>query len=96
MKSLPKPIKFEWDKGNIDKNWEKHTVDYKEAEEVFFNKPKLLNDKVHSQSEERYVALGETNKTRTLFISYTIRNRKIRVISARDMNRKERGYYEKK
>lgn len=96
MKNLPKPIKFDWDEGNTEKNWKKHKVHYREAEEVYFNKPQLLKDKVHSQDEVRYVALGKTNKTRTLFISYTIRDRKIRVISARDMNKKERRYYEQK
>ncbi|MBU1071048.1 BrnT family toxin, partial [Patescibacteria group bacterium] len=45
--------------------------------------------------EKRFRSLGRTNKNRKLFISYTIRNQKIRIISARDQNKKERRIYEK-
>ena len=87
---------FEWDDGNLTKNWIKHQVSTIECEEIFFNLPLLLaNDKKHSQEEERYYVLGQTNAGRTLFISFTIRTNKIRVISARDMSRKEREIYAK-
>lgn len=77
---------FSWDKGNKDKNWLKHKVDFRECEEVFFNKSlKIFADKTHSQNEKRYVAYGKTVKQRKLTIIFTIRNNKIRVISARDM-----------
>lgn len=85
---------FDWDKGNIEKNWEKHRVSYLECEEVFFNQPLVVQeDDVHSESENRYYAVGKTNDDRHLFIIFTIRDKKVRVISARDMNRKERRRY---
>lgn len=96
MKILPEPIAFEWDKGNIDKNLTKHDVTNQEAEEVFSNRPLLLNeDKNHSSQEVRYQALGETHQKRLLFVSFTTRSQKVRLISFRDMNIKERGEYEK-
>ena len=86
---------FEWDEGNITKNWESHGVTHIECEEVFFNIPLVMNvDEPHSIKESRYYALGKTSSGRPLFLVFTIRNEKIRVISARDMNRKERKIYE--
>ena len=96
MAKLPSPRAFEWDKGNIDKSWKKHQVHFKEAEEIFFNKPlKTFKDIEHSQLEDRFVALGRTDKKRQLHIVFTIRNEKIRIISARDQNKKERKLYAK-
>ena len=87
---------FEWDEGNQTKNWIKHQVSTSECEEVFFNLPLLLADDVqHSQEEKRFYVLGQTNAERKLFISFTIRTNKVRVISARDMSRKERQVYAK-
>ncbi len=87
---------FEWDDGNRIKNWTKHQVSTSECEEVFFNLPLLLVDDVpHSQVEKRFYGLGQTNAGRKLFISYTTRTNKIRVLSARDMSRKERRTYAK-
>ena len=97
MKKLPVPVSFDWDKANINKNWERHKVNYKEAEEIFVNKPlKTFRDKKHSQKEFRFTALGITNKKRRLYVSFTIRDKKIRIISARDQSRKERRLYEEK
>ncbi|MFV1917424.1 MAG: BrnT family toxin, partial [Patescibacteria group bacterium] len=88
---LPAPLSFDWDKGNLEKNWKRHKVHFKEAEEVFFNKPlKIFPDKKHSTKERRFQALGITNNRRNLTIFFTIRDSKIRVISARDQNKKER------
>mgnify|MGYP001608841903 CR=1 FL=1 len=85
---------FDWDEGNIGKNWDKHQVSPFECEEVFFNKPLIAaNDEKHTKNEERYVVLGITRRERLLSIIFTIRGNKIRVISARDMNKKERGWY---
>jgi len=96
MKAI-KIIGFDWDEGNKDKNYQKHKVSFKEAEEVFFNRPlKVFKDKKHSQVEERFIALGKTDSGRKLFIAFTIRKKKLRVISARDQSRKERKIYEKK
>jgi uncharacterized protein len=89
-------VKFEWDSGNSNKNWGKHFVKNEEAEEVFFNMPLLVAEDVkHSAKESRFFCLGQTNSSRSLFISFTVRARKIRIISARDMNKKERKIYEK-
>ena len=86
---------FIWDKGNIEKNWERHKVSHIECEEVFFNIPFVVKeDTSHSKIEERYYALGQTDNGRLLFMVFTIRDNKIRVISARDMSRKERKIYE--
>jgi hypothetical protein len=87
---------FDWDQGNIEGNRDRHKVSFIECEEVFFNRPRVVaEDTGHSKSEGRYYALGGTSDGRPLFVIFTIRNNKIRVISARDMNRKERrGYRE--
>jgi uncharacterized DUF497 family protein len=87
---------FDWDSGNARKN-EKHGVNQPEAEEVFFNQPLLLLDDLrHRDQEARYHALGKTLDGRRLHVTFTLRNRgtRIRVISARDMHRKERSIYE--
>lgn len=94
---LPKPVSFDWDKGNIDKNWGKHKVHYKEAEEVFLNRPLMVfPDIKHSILEKRFQALGITDDKRKLSIFFTIRNKKIRIISIRNQNKKEREKYAKK
>ncbi len=96
MKILPEPLVFEWDNGNIDKNWIKHRVHKQEIEAVFSNEPLLIVEDVkHSQIEIRFQALGKTDEGRRLFLSFTIREEQIRIISARDMNRKEEIIYEK-
>ena len=87
---------FNWDDGNARKN-DKHGVSMAEAEQVFFNAPLLLlEDSAHSQQEPRLHALGKTDDGRTLHITFTLRQSGtwIRVISARDMHRKERVIYE--
>jgi uncharacterized DUF497 family protein len=92
-----KPLEFEWDEDNKDKNWEKHKVDFRECEEIFFNKPvRFFPDPKHSKKERRLVAYGITNEGRRLTTVFTIRNKKIRVVSARDMSKKERRIYEQK
>ncbi|PIS15604.1 hypothetical protein COT62_02800 [Candidatus Roizmanbacteria bacterium CG09_land_8_20_14_0_10_41_9] len=89
-------VEFEWDSGNRDKN-RKHGVENFESEEVFFdNKRFIFKDHIHSGKEERFKLLGKTKKGRLLFVVFTIRKRKVRIISARDVNRKEVGLYEKK
>jgi uncharacterized DUF497 family protein len=86
---------FQWDKGNGLKNWLKHRVSESEAEQVFFNQPFLLvMDDGHSEDEARYRVLGYTDGKRLLFIVFTVRKSLIRIISARDMNKKERLGYE--
>ena len=97
MIDLAKITSFDWDEGNARKN-EKHGVSTAEAEQVFFNTPLLvLEDSKHSVLESRFHALGKTDKIRLLHITFTLRGagEKIRVISARDIHRKERVIYEK-
>jgi len=97
MIDLSKISGFEWDEGNARKN-DKHGVSMAEAEQLFFNVPLLLlDDAAHSQKESRLHALGKTNEGRALHITLTLResNTLIRVISARDMHRKERAIYDK-
>ena len=87
---------FDWDDGNARKN-DKHGVSMAEAEQAFFNAPLLLLDDVlHSQQEIRVHALGRTDTGRGLHITFTLRQAGtlIRVISARDLHRKERAIYE--
>jgi len=85
---------FEWDDGNRDKNLLKHQVTNTESEQIFFNQPLIVHfDGKHSQSENRFYALGHTDTGRMLFVVFTIRDKKIRVISSRDMSRKERAIY---
>lgn len=85
---------FDWDKGNIKKNWERHRVSHIECEEVFFNQPCVVKaDEPDSRAEDRYYVLGKTDNGHLLFVVFTIRHNKIRVISARDMNKKERRLY---
>ncbi len=87
-------VGFDWDDGNIDKNWYLHRVAWWEAEEVFFNQPRpIFEDTIHSKVEERFYVLGQTNVGRWLFVSFTIREDLIRPISARDMNVRERKIY---
>src|SRR5262245_2065697 len=86
---------FDWDEGNQDKNWEKHKVSDGEAEQVFFNEPLVAGqDPSHSRAEKRYYALGQTDAGRRLFIAFTVRANRIRIISARGMTRREQRRYE--
>ena len=95
MKIRQDVFSFEWDKGNIDKN-KKHNVDNSEAEEVFFDRNKVtLKDKKHSGIENRYILLGRTKKKRLLYIIFTKRGKKVRIISARNINKREVILYEK-
>lgn len=90
-------IGFDWDGGNATKSAEKHGVAGSEAEQVFFNQPLIVVvDWVHSESERRFHALGRTDESRRLHITFTLRSDEmlIRVISARDMSEKEKRRYE--
>ena len=96
MKVFKKPFAFEWDEGNKNKNFIKHKVTDEECEEVFFDsKKKTAKDIFHSNKEERNIIIGKTKLGRYLFLVFTTRENKIRIISARDVNRKERSLYEK-
>jgi len=88
-------VGFDWDEGNTDKNLTTHNVENWECEQVFFNQPLLvLDDLRHSTTEKRWAAFGKTDAGRLLIVVFAKRQDLIGVISARDMNRKERGFYE--
>ena len=96
MLDLARVVGFDWDDGNARKNLDKHGVAQQEAEQVFLSAPPLIaEDLKHSRSEARFHALGKTSAGRPLHVTFTMRERgtKIRVISARDMNRKEKAVY---
>jgi uncharacterized protein len=86
---------FDWDDGNVNKNWEKHGVADAECEEIFFNRPLAVRgDRGHSSEEERrWHALGRTDGGRCLLVVFTVRRNLIRVISARPMTSREWRLY---
>lgn len=87
-------LAFQRDSGNSDKNLLKHRVSNDECEQVFIDPDKIIiPDTQHSGPENRYIIIGKTKQGRTLFVVFTIRNKLIRVISARDLNREERNKY---
>lgn len=86
---------FEWDRGNVEKNVQKHGVACEEAEAVFFEASGAYLDERHStESEPRYILLGETPTGRHLLVAFTLRGTRVRIISARPMSRKERSWHE--
>ena len=98
MIDLARLTGFQWDDGNAQKSADKHGVSQSEAEQVFMNEPLLVvGDGRHSRSEPRFHALGVTDMGRRLHVTFTLREEdtKVRVISARDMHRKERARYAK-
>lgn len=95
-KFLQNAAHFIWDEYNRDKNWQKHHVRFTECEEIFFNQPVVVAGRSQGLLNElRWYAFGESRLGRKLFIVFTIRNQGIRIISARDMSRKERRMYER-
>ena len=97
MKVFREQLAFEWDKGNTDKNFKKHKVRNEECEEVFFDPGKrVLRDPLHSDREKRFIVIGQTKRQRILFIVFTTRRKRVRVISARDLNAKELYLYHEK
>lgn len=86
---------FDWDEGNSQKNWHGHRITDAECEQLFFNSPLMTAvDKNHSQKERRFQALGHADSGRLLFAAFTIRKSLIRIISAREMNKREERRYE--
>ena len=90
------PIQFQWDAGNREKNWLKHHVTAAECEEAFFDPHKrLLRSALQTEHELRHVLIGRSAAQRLLFVVFTVRGHAVRVISARDVHKKERALYEK-
>jgi len=97
MIDLGKIKGFEWDRGNIVKSYKKHKITPNQSEEIFLDEQlKIIRDIKHSQKEKRFIALGKTFEKRVLFVVFTLRKNKIRIISARPANQKERKNYERK
>ena len=87
---------FDWDEGNLDKSFRKHGITANESEEIFLDENLgVTSDINHVQNEKRFIALGKTTAGKILFVVFTIRKNKIRIISARFANKKERSHYEK-
>jgi uncharacterized DUF497 family protein len=98
MIAFERVVGFEWDAGNSRKSAEKHAVSRAEAEQVFFNEPLVVSiDVAHSRLESRFHPLGRTDEGRCLHITFTLRahGTLVRIISARDMHRKERSIHDK-
>ncbi len=91
---LPKILIFEWDNGNLE-HIKKHKAEHDECEDVFFDNPLYFADEKHSEKEDRFLGYGLTNGNRLLMVVFTIRNDKIRVVSARDQHKKEREIYKR-
>ncbi len=85
---------FEWDRGNWRKSELNHGVAAAEAQEVLLNEPLCQIDEKHSQDKQRFVGLGQTTGRRHLFVAFTMRQNRVRIISSRPMSRKERVIYE--
>lgn len=99
MLDLSQTIGFDWDEANSGKSASKHSVSRAEAEQIFFDEQLMLADDVKpSQDEPRYHALGQTIEGRLLHVTFTLRDNqtRIRVIFARDANRRERAAYAQK
>ena len=96
LKLLENCESFQWDEGNSEKNWISHKVTKAEAEQVFFNKPVILSNSKISKKEKHWYLLGKTDQDRKLFAVFTIRDTSIRIISARDMSKKEKEVYDEK
>ncbi|MCL1491850.1 MAG: BrnT family toxin [Pseudanabaena sp. Salubria-1] len=88
-------MKYEWDENKAIKNLAKHGVSFAEAKTIF-DDPLYVDfyDLDHSEDEERYLIVGESNRGRLLIVSYTERRESIRIISAREVTKSERETYE--
>lgn len=91
-------IKFDWDQWNVQKNELKHGVSSLEAESCFYDEDlKIYEDSKHSITKERRLVLyGRSVKSRILMVGFTIRQKKVRIITARPASQKERKIYEEK
>lgn len=91
---IAEPIDFDWDEGNQSKSLIKHRISKNEAEQTFFNDKMVQPDQRHSKVEQRFGLYGITNTGKVLFIAFTIRKGRVRIISARPANKEERILYE--
>jgi uncharacterized protein len=86
---------FEWDSNKAALNQMKHEVSFDEAMTIWNDEfAAFLHDPSHSLTEERYIMIGFSNKNNLLFVSFTERNNRIRIISARKATKSERKRHE--
>jgi uncharacterized protein len=93
MLDLENIIGFEWDEGNKYKNEKKHSILQKEAEEIFINFPLLVSKSENKNDEDRWMAYGKSNENKPLTVVFVVREKKIRITSARPQSKKERRVY---
>lgn len=85
---------FDWDKGNVEKNLIKHSISCRESEEIFLDINAVYRkDDKHSLKEKRSAIIGKSFLGRILIAFFTVRNNKIRIISVRGVNKKEKNLY---
>ena len=86
-------MEFEWDKEKARTNFDKHGVSFEEAALAFFDENAVeLFDETNSEYEIRYQLIGISN-VRLIFVTYTARNEKIRIISARKASARQIRIY---
>ena len=85
---------FEWDEEKERLNLKKHGISFEYAVEVFKDEDRIeIYDSTHSFEEDRYITIGMVDKL--LFVVYTERNPKLRIISARIATKRERRLYDR-
>ena len=95
MLDLYEPYEFDWDQGNTVKNLIKHGIECRQAEESFLDENSLILDDIeHSNNEKRFLMIGKDHQGVVLYLVFTQRLNKVRIISARIANKKERSFYE--
>jgi uncharacterized protein len=88
-------LNFEWDESKARTNLRKHKISFEEASTVFADSlSRTIPDPLHSEEEDRFVILGESNRSRLLVVVFTERGENIRIISARLATRRERQDHE--
>jgi uncharacterized protein len=90
-------VEFEWDSDKAKRNLKKHGVDFEEAETVFDDPyARIIDDPDHSVEENREIIIGQSDRNRLLYVSFTARGNVIRIISARKADQSEHKAYEEK
>ena len=88
-------MNFEWNEEKSNTNLRKHGVSFDEATTIFGDPLAVtFSDPTHSEGEERYLTFGRSSTEKFIVVAHTDRDDRIRLISAREMTRKERSDYE--
>jgi len=88
-------IDFEWNAEKAASNELKHGVSFAEAATAFSDSLSFtIFDPEYSETEDRFILLGQSSFGNLIVVSHTTRNGTIRIISARRANRRERRQYE--